>query len=109
MTTEHRKMQESLKQITGTSIMSSIDMNTQFFTQVQNFEQSRTCKNYWGNTRTGLNLKKILRTGVEYGFKQDLIYSEETRIKDLKASLERGNNKSALEWEHLEFIKENYS
>ena len=54
-------------------------------------------------------MKKILRRGVEYGLKKDLIYIEDQRIKDLKASLERGNNKSALKKEHLEFIKENYS
>ena len=53
--------------------------------------------------------KKILTKGVEYGFKQDLIYTEKQRIKDLTASLERGNNKSALETEHCKFITENYS
>ena len=73
------------------------------------FRAVEDLQNLLGEHKDWSKFEKILKKGVEYGFKRDLIYSEETRINDLKESLERGNNKSALEKEHHEFIKNNYS
>ena len=49
----------------------------------------------------------LCTVGAEYCFKDNLEYSEERRLDDLRHAIERGNNKSALDPEDAPFIQKN--
>ena len=72
------------------------------------FREINDLRHLLGKHKDWPKFEKILRVGVEYGFKKDLVYTEKQRLQDLKVSLERGNNKSALDPAHFDFIHENY-
>jgi hypothetical protein len=51
----------------------------------------------------------ICVTGVRYGFRDDLEYTEETRMSDLIIAVKKGNNKSASDEKDLPILDKNYN
>ena len=65
-------------------------------------------KKLLGQHKDWKKFKDIITKGAAYGLDAKKKYNEDTRISDLIYSIERGNNKSALNPEHNKFIQKNY-
>ena len=73
------------------------------------FRHVEVLRKLLGQHKDWPKLEKIITTGIQYGFRDDIHYSESQRTTDIKASIQRGNNKSALDPIHKEFILKNYT
>ena len=73
------------------------------------FRPVEQLKKLLGQHKDWKKIKDIITKGAAYGFDVKKDYKEETRIADLHSSIKRGNNKSALDPTHKEFIQKNYN